>query len=108
MINPRISADWSTTKPIASFSCTPSVQEVHTKAEVVQLTPGLLGLGVIFSCHALECVAKHIINLQIGVRSSRLQHSLVHQVHKKYIPKLSVIQLTPGLLGLGVIFSCQA
>ena len=48
MINPRISADWSTTKPIAAFSCTPSV---HTKAEVVQLTPGVLGLGVIFNCH---------------------------------------------------------
>ena len=43
MINPRISADWSTTKPIAAFSCTPSVQEVHTKAEVVQLIPRLLG-----------------------------------------------------------------
>ena len=51
-INPRISADWSTTKPIAPFSCTPRVQEVHTKAEVVQLTPGLLGLGVIFNCQA--------------------------------------------------------
>ena len=33
------------TKPIAAFSCTPGVQEVHTKAEVVNLTPGLLGLG---------------------------------------------------------------
>ena len=51
-INPRISADWSTTKPIAAFSCTPRVQEVHTKAEVVQLTPGVLGLGVLFNCHA--------------------------------------------------------
>ena len=38
MINPRISADWSAIKPIAPFSCTPSVQEEHTKAEVVQLT----------------------------------------------------------------------
>ena len=36
--------------PIAAFSCTPCVQEVHTKAVVEQLTPGLLGLGVIFSC----------------------------------------------------------
>ena len=54
MINPRISADWSTTKPIAAFSCTQSGQEVHTKAKVVQLTPGLLGLGVIFNFHALE------------------------------------------------------
>ena len=54
MIKPRISADWSTTKPFAAFSCTPGVQEVHTKAEVVHLTPGLLGLGVLFNCHALE------------------------------------------------------
>ena len=49
MINPRISAYWSTTKPIAAFSCTP---EVHTKAEVIHPTPGLLGLGVLFNCHA--------------------------------------------------------
>ena len=49
MINPRI---WSTTKPIAPFSCTPRAQEVHTKAEVVHLTPGLLSLGVLFNCHA--------------------------------------------------------
>ena len=34
MINPRISAIWNKTKPIALFSCTPRVQEVHTKAEV--------------------------------------------------------------------------
>ena len=47
MINPRISAVWSTTKPIAPFYCTPRVQEVHNKAEVVHLTPGLLGLGII-------------------------------------------------------------
>ena len=52
MINSRISAVWSTTKPIASFSCTPCVQEIHYKPEVVHLTSGLLGLGVIFNCHA--------------------------------------------------------
>ena len=52
MINNRISADWSTTKTIAAFSCTPLVQEVHTKAEVVHLTPGLLGLGVLYSSYA--------------------------------------------------------
>ena len=52
MINPRISAVWSTTKPIAAFSCTPRVQEVHIKAEVVHLTPGLVDLGVLFNCHA--------------------------------------------------------
>ena len=54
MINPRISADWSTIKPNAAFSCTPRVQEVHTKAEVTHLTPGLLGLGVSLNCHAQE------------------------------------------------------
>ena len=54
MINPRISADWSTTKPIAAFSCTPLVHVVHTKAEVVHLTPGLLDVGVLFNCHAYE------------------------------------------------------
>ena len=52
MINPRISAVWSTTKQIAPFSCTPRVQQEYTKAEVVHLSPGLLGLGVLFSCHA--------------------------------------------------------
>ena len=52
MINTRISAVWSTTKPNAAFSRTPRVQEVHTKAEVVHLTHGLLGLGVLFNCHA--------------------------------------------------------
>ena len=52
MINPRISAVWSTTKQIAQFSCTPRLQEVYTKAEVVHLTYGLLGLGVLFNCHA--------------------------------------------------------
>ena len=52
MINSRISADWSTTKPIAKFSCTPRVQKVHTKDDVVHLTPGLLGLGVLLNIHA--------------------------------------------------------
>ena len=52
MNNPRISTDWSTTKPIAAFSCTPRVQEVHTKAENEHLIPALLGLGVLFNCHA--------------------------------------------------------
>ena len=54
MINHRISEDWSTTRPIAPFSCTPRAQEVHTKAEVVHLSPGLLGLGGLFNCHAYE------------------------------------------------------
>ena len=54
MINHRISVDWSTTKPIAAFSCTPLAQEVHSKVEVVHLTPGLLGLGVLCSSHAYE------------------------------------------------------
>ena len=52
MINPRISALWSTTKQIAPFSCTPCVQEVQTIVEVVHLTPGPLGLRVLFNCQA--------------------------------------------------------
>ena len=52
MINHRISADWSTTNPIAAFSCTPCVEELYTKVEVVHLTTGLLGLGVLCSSHA--------------------------------------------------------
>ena len=52
MIDPRISTDWSTTKPIEEFFCTPLVEEVHTKAEVVHLTPGFLGLGVLYSSYA--------------------------------------------------------
>ena len=58
MINPRISAVWSTTKPIEAFCCTPRVQEVHTKAEVIHLTPALLVLGVLFNCHAKEMYCK--------------------------------------------------
>ena len=52
MINPRISAVWSTTKPIETFSCTPRVQQVHTKAEAVHLTPGLQVLWELYNCHA--------------------------------------------------------
>ena len=52
MINPRISADWNTTKLIAAFSCTPRVQDVHTEVEVVHLTTGPLVLEVLFNCHA--------------------------------------------------------
>ena len=52
MIIPTKSAVLSTTKPIAPFSCTRRVQEEHTKPEFVHLTPCLLGLGVLFNCHA--------------------------------------------------------
>ena len=44
MINPRISADWSTTNQIAPFCC--------KNVEVVYPTPGHLGLGVIFTTQA--------------------------------------------------------
>ena len=86
MINPRISAVWSTTKQIAPFSCNPRIQEVHTKAEVVHLTPGLLGLGVLFNCHPKEMYCEIYESLQFEVRSNRLNHSLVLHVYKKYIP----------------------
>ena len=52
MINPRISADWSKTKTIAAFSCTPRVQEVHSKAEVVHPSFDLLGFLVLYNCDA--------------------------------------------------------
>ena len=106
MINPRISAVWSTTKPIALFSCTPRVQEVHTKAEVVHLSPGLLGLGVLFNC-----IAKHMINPGISEFCSTTKQIApfsctprVKDVHTK----AEVVHLSPGLLGLGVLFNCHA
>ena len=52
MINQNISAVWCTTKPIEPFSCTPRVQQVHSKAEVINLTPGLPGLLLLFNSHA--------------------------------------------------------
>ena len=52
MINPRISADWIRIKPIAAFTCKARGQEIHTKADVIHLTPGILGFGVLFNCHA--------------------------------------------------------
>ena len=52
MINPTISADWSTTKQIAPFSCIPRVQDVHIKVEVLNPTLGHLGLGVVFTTEA--------------------------------------------------------
>ena len=60
MINPRISFDWSTYKPIAPFSCTPRVQEVHTKAEVVHLTPGHLDSRGIIQLSRIGNVMRNI------------------------------------------------
>ena len=52
MINHRISAVWKYDLAYSAIFCTTRVQEVHTKAEVVHLTPGHLGLGVLYSSHA--------------------------------------------------------
>ena len=111
MINTRMSADWRTTKSIAAFSCTPGVQEVHIKAEVVQLTPGLLGLGVIFNCTHRKCIAKHIINPRISANWSTTKPIVafsctqrVQEVHTKAV----VLHLTPSFHGLGVLFSSHA
>ena len=109
MINHRISADWSTTNQIAAFSCTPSVQEVHTKAEMVHLSPGLLGLWVLFNCHA--CIAKHMINHRISADWSMTKRiaafSCTRRVQKVHT-KAEVVHLTPALLGLGVLYRSQA
>ena len=109
MIKLRISADWSTNKPIAPFSCTPRVQEVHTKAEVVHLTPGLLGLEVLFNCR--KCIAKHIVNPRISADWSTYKpiapFSLTPRVQEVHT-KAEVVHLTPGLLDSEVLFNCHA
>ena len=110
MINPRISAVWSTTKSIAPFSWTPRVQEVHNKAEDEHLTPCPLGLGISFNCHAEECIVKHMINPRISAVWSAnkpiapFSCTRVQEVYNK----VEVVHLTTGLLGLGVLFKCHA
>ena len=61
MINPRISADWNMTKPIAAFYCTPSVQEVHYKDEVLHFSPGLQGLGPFIELSCIGNVLRNIL-----------------------------------------------
>ena len=82
MINPRISAVWST----------PRVQEVHTKAEVVLFTPGLLGLGLLSIVTHRKCIAKHIINPRISGLWSKIKtivpFSCTPRV-QEVIPKMS-------------------
>ena len=87
MINPRISAVWSTTKQIAQFSCTSRVQEVHTKAEVVHLTPGLLDLGVLFNGHfphKLKYVRHAIMALKLLVTSLPAAHTAAKRLRFVY------------------------
>ena len=94
MINHRISVDWSTTKPIAAFSCTRRVQEVHTKAEVVNITPGLLGFDVLYIVtHRKGIAAVWSTTKPIAAFSCipRLQEVNI---------KAEVVHLTPGLLVL--------
>ena len=63
MINPRISAVWSTTNPIAPFSCTPRVQEVHIKAAPYPWSPRLRG---IIQLSRIENVLRNTINPRIS------------------------------------------
>ena len=111
MINPRISAVWSTTKQIALFSCTPRVQEEHTKAEVVHLTPGLLGLGYYSIVTHEKCIAKYMINPRISAVWSTTKQiepfSSTQRVQEVYTIA-EAVYLTPFLLGLGVLFNCHA
>ena len=108
MINHRISADWSTTNPFAALSCTPRVQEVHSKAEVVHLSAVLLGLGILFNFHAKEMYCEHMINPRISADWSTTKPIAassctprVQEVHTK----AEVVHLTTCLLGLGVLFN---
>ena len=111
MINPRISAVWSTTKQIAAFSCTPRVQEVHTKAEVVHLTPGLLGLRLLFNCQHRKCIAKYMINPRISAVWSKTKpiapFSCTPRV-QEVGTNAEVVHLSPGLPDLGVLIKCHA
>ena len=59
------------TKPIAPISCTPRVQEAHTKAEVVHPTPGHMFIHTYIHaiymhnimCTTRTCVRKHTVEL---------------------------------------------
>ena len=111
MMNPRISAVWSMIKQIAQFSCTPHVQEVHTKAEVVHLTPGLLGLGVLFIVTHWKCIAKHMINPRISVvciTTKAIAPFSCTPCVQEVDTKAEVVHLTPDFLDLVVIFNCHA
>ena len=108
MINPRISAVWNMTKLILLYS---RVQEVHTKAEAVHLTPGLLVLCVLFNFTHRKCIAKHMIDPSIYADWSTTKPIApflctphVQEVHTK----AEVVHITPGLLGLGVLLNCDA
>ena len=110
MIKPRISVDWSTTNPIAPFSCTPHVQHVHTKAEVVHPNPRLLGLGVLFNSYS-KCIAKHMISPRISAHWSTTKSIApfsctprAQQVHTK----AEVVHPTPRLVGLWVLLNSHA
>ena len=110
MINPRISAVWSSTKQIEQFSCTPRVQEVHTKAEVVHLTPCLLGLGYYTIVTHRKCIAKHMINPRISAVWSTTKpiarFSCTRRVQEVHT-KAEVVHLTPDILGFGILFNCH-
>ena len=102
--------DCSTTKPIAPFSCTPHVQEVHTKPELLHLTPGLLCLGYYSIVTHRKCIAKQMFNPLISAVWSTTKTiapfsctGRVQEVHTK----AEVVHLTPGLLVLGVLFNCD-
>ena len=111
MINPRISAVWCTTMPTTPLYCTSRVQELHTKAEVVHLTPGVLGLGVLFNLQHRKCIAKHMIIHRISADWSKTkpnEHFSCIPCVQEVLTKAEVVHLTPGLLGLGVLFNIHA
>ena len=82
MINPRISAVWSMTKPIAANYCTQRVQEEHTKAEVVHLTPQQLrGGGALFSLLSLSLSLSSSLSLSLSLS---LSHTHMHSITDHY------------------------
>ena len=113
MINHRISADWSRTKPIAAFSCTPRVQEVHTKDEVVTPYPWSPRLSGIIQLSRIENILRNIImiNHRISAVWSTTKpiaaFSCTPRVQEAHT-KADEVHLTLSLLGLVVLFNCQA
>ena len=83
----KISVDWSTTKPIAPFSCTPRVQESCTR--------GVQEIGLVVLQHT-----------EILSRTAFL-HAVLGMYFLEVHTKSEVIHSTPGQLGLGVIFDTR-
>ena len=91
MINPRISADWSTTSRLQHSLVHHVYKKYIPKLRWCTLPLVSQAQGYYSFVTHRKCIAKHMIKHRISgdwSTTSRLQHSLVHHVYKKYVPKL--------------------